>query len=150
MNTGGKNYKKAVTPEQDQRNRKAEKFAQQVMNAKASVDGEIDIFYKSNASGRAHSSGASVSVSSSNEKTRVVVHEIGHVIERQRKNGPELAKAFLDSRVGSETPKSLAEMFPDKGYKRDEMGRRDKFSERVHGETGAWYVGKKYDNATRS
>lgn len=70
------------------------------------------------------------------------VHEWGHQIEFQVDGVKEAAQEFLDHRVGDQASLRLADLFPDKNYRLDEMGRDDKFGE-VFGDS-AWYVGKHY------
>ncbi|HXS24491.1 MAG TPA: hypothetical protein VN719_09690 [Gemmatimonadales bacterium] len=74
-------------------------------------------------------------------KSHIVVHEMGHCLEFQ--HAKESAHAFLKHRVGDEKPAKLKELFPEKGYKDNEFGRKDEFT-RSMSLHYAYYTGKDY------
>jgi hypothetical protein len=80
------------------------------------------------------------------------IHELGHHLEARLlargRNIGELAREFLDHRVGNEPPVSLATLYPDAGYKPNEMGRKDKFIDAFGNESTAYYAGKVYDESS--
>lgn len=83
---------------------------------------------------RAYHSGGRIYVTS-NEPTRVIVHEIGHAFEQQSGVYPKV-KAFYDRRTEGDKLEKLSEVTGSKAYNDDEVTRRDKW---LHP-----YMGKDY------
>lgn len=70
----------------------------------------------------------------------VVVHELGHALEYLNRRILKSSQEFLKRRAGGDPLRKLADLFPDKGYRRGELARPDGFRDA--------YVGKHYDSAT--
>jgi hypothetical protein len=74
-----------------------------------------------------------------------IAHEAGHAIEWQVPGVHEAVRAFLEHRVGRETPRPMRVVSPMPGgapkFGADEMGRKDHF-DRYFTEGSAYYVGK--------
>lgn len=85
--------------------------------------------------GRAYYSSGQIYVNPS-ESRRTVVHEIGHAFEKFNADVLKQANGFLDHRAGGELPVRLSKLYPGYRYRRDEVARKDKF-------TNA-YIGKVY------
>jgi len=64
------------------------------------------------------------------------VHEYGHLLEDSNAETRRLAQRFLARRTKGEVPQSLRSIYSDRGYRSDEMARRDKFM--------SAYMGKEY------
>ncbi len=81
------------------------------------------------------------------EKASVAVHELGHFVDARLVTGGrragEVAREFLAHRVGDEKPARMKDLFPGYRYKREEMGRKDRF-DRAFDLHSAYYVGKDY------
>lgn len=74
--------------------------------------------------------------------TETVIHEIGHVLERDPKFA-ELAHGFLSKRCGGEVPHV---MYRSQRGKKIEYGREDRFGDAFGDSAG--YVGKHYDHGS--
>jgi hypothetical protein len=86
------------------------------------------------------------------DSQRTFIHEFGHQIEHGNPEVRSLCEDFLRSRVGSESPKSLKELYPTAAYRDDERGLMDDFA-KAHVAVGydegeairrAYYAGKDY------
>jgi len=103
-------------------------------------DGTIPFkFYKEHGNNRAHAADNYINVGNYTQNAAVLVHEMGHVIEREKGLADEV-NAFLSARVGNEPLKPIAGL-------PGEHGRDDKFDAAFG--ASARYVGKTYpDGAT--
>ena len=72
---------------------------------------------------------------------KVLIHEMGHLLEDQVPGWAARAREFLDYRAGDEKTRLLQDVL-DKRYDKHEKGRKDKFDQ-AFGDAG-WYVGKEY------
>lgn len=72
---------------------------------------------------------------SPNDHVAVVVHELGHVFER---NAPEILQAIVDfhtRRTAGELAQRLRDLFPRHGYRRDELTKKDNYLHAYMGKT---------------
>lgn len=90
-----------------------------------------------------------------NVSSGTYAHELGHIIEHGDSDVLSAAVAFHESRCAKSDDVSLAERFPDRGYKDDEVGNKDNFDKATRAvftevfqegasETMAHYAGKVY------
>jgi hypothetical protein len=78
--------------------------------------------------------------------TDVAIHELGHYMEDSSPVIRQAIHAFLNERVGNETPTDLSAKFGVNQFDPGETGRKDNWSDLFDesDETSAYYIGKSY------
>lgn len=84
---------------------------------------------------------------SADTSEKTVAHELGHSIEAHMPGALSASHEFLAHRCGDEPFQKLADVFPGRGYKPDETGRKDNFG-RYFTDDHAYYCGKDYGRST--
>lgn len=133
-------------------------FVSAIYNPKLSNKDDLQIRYQSTAdrdgadrdNGRASQIGVQNGASRQSvislgptDKANIIAHELGHAIEWHDEGVGEASQKFLRHRVGDEKLVSLNEATGTKGYRDDEVGRKDKFDQ-AFSLKQAYYIGKDY------
>lgn len=74
------------------------------------------------------------------------VHEYGHHIEHNVPGAQKAAQDFLAHRVGNEKETDLRQKYPDAGYHKGDLGKKNDFEKATGEERRAYYVGKTYED----